>query len=192
MKYIIPVIAFLLMIVSCILGYGYYRQHLKLEAKNVQISEFEVRIQRLNSNIQELKEKCNSLQQEKTALSDIIAAKEKRIVQLEKFITENKLNIPKQDLAEKRNSKNILRETGSDTANDSCNPADDLEPESSSLWYWIIFTVLLVITAVVTGICKTRKKSASDVRKSKKFICPSCGWEYRTTVAECENCKTKF
>lgn len=191
-KLFLSVFLILLLIAAGGLGYGYYRQRQELESKNVQISQLEVKIRNLNSDIQELEQKNNSLQQEKKELSETIVAKEKRIDQLEKFIAAKKLNVPKQISAKKSSSKDIAAEAKADDADGDSNPIDAPDPNSSSLWYWIIFAALLVMTSVIIMICKMRKKLGAKIHKNKKIICPSCGWEYRTPVAECENCKTKF
>ena len=192
MKYIISIIIFLLLISSGVLGYGYYRQHQELASKNVEILELEVKIRNLQGEIQKLNNLNSSLQQEKKEWSETIVAKEKRIAELEKFIADNKLNVPQQISAEKSSGKDVPEKPGSDVAFGENNPDDVPEPDSSSLWYWIIFAALLVMISVIIVICKMRKKSVSKVRENKKFICPSCGWEYRKPVTECENCKTRF
>ena len=191
-KLFLSVFLILLLIAAGGLGYGYYRQRQELESKNVQISQLEVKIRNLNSDIQELEQKNNSLQQEKKELSDKIVAKEKRIEHLEKFIADKKLNVPQQTSAENSNSKDTSVGTESDATNGDSKPADDSVADSSSLWYWIVFAVIIVNLAIIVVICKIQKRSSSEFRKNKKFTCPSCGWEYRTPVAECENCKTKF
>lgn len=191
-KLFLSVFLILLLIAAGVLGYGYYRQRQELGSKNVQISQLEVKIRDLNSNIHELEDKNDSLQQDNKRLTDAVAAKENRIVQLEKFIAEKKLNVPKQISAKKSSSKDTAAEAKADAEDKNIALADTSDSDSSSLWCWIIFAVLLVMTAIIIMICKMRKKSDSKVHKNKKFICPSCGWEYRTSVAECENCKTKF
>ena len=192
MKYIISSIIFLLLISSGVLGYGYYRQYLQLESKNIQISEFEARIRDLNSNIQELEQKNKALQQDNRQLSDTVAVQKKNIEHLEKFIADKKLNIPSPPSVESSNSKDTPVGTESNVTIGDNTPVDDSDAESSSLWYWIVFAVIIVTIAIIIVICKIRKRNASEFHKSKKFICPSCGWEYRTPVAECENCKTIF
>lgn len=178
MKYIIPVsIIFLLLIVVSGAGYGYYRLSQKLES-------FEGEITKIEGNIKELREKTDSLQQENKQLKDTV--------------TDLKTRIEQSEISSVENGKNVSGELPSETDGDPVieKGDDPIDPpvDGNSSWalYLIIAIILIVIITAAAVTLKVRKNPASSVRENKKFICPDCGWEYRTPITECENCKTKF
>lgn len=193
MKYIIPVIAFLLMVASGVLGYGYYRQRQMLEMKNLRISESESEVRQLQSRIQKLNDQKNSLEQENKKLTDAVNAKDKRISQLEKFLAERNLPAPPVSTQNKNNVAENGSSENSAAADGGSKKEVQLTEENSSFWWYLLFPIIVVAAGlIITGIITFKKKNIAETTERKNFICPYCGWEYRTPISECENCKTKF